>query len=144
MYYSKLNKCSTAECPGVSVVLFVSGCLPNKCKEGNCHGCHNKEAQNFNYGKEFTNETIVEILEAVDKPYINSFVLCGGEPFDQNQEVLVDLLRQIRAKYPEKDIWCYTGYEFDQIKDRELTKYIDIAVCGPFKLELRDISDKNP
>lgn len=58
--------------------------------------------------------------------------------------MLIKLLSQIKENYPDKDIWCWTGYEFDQIKNRELTKYIDIAVCGPFKLELRDISANNP
>ena len=144
MYYSKINKCSVAESPGISVVLFVSGCLPNKCKEGNCPGCHNKEAQKFNYGKEFTSETKCEILDAVKQFYINNFVLCGGEIFDQDEKVLVDLVQTIKELMPEKSIWCYTGYEFDQIKDRELTKLIDVAVCGPFKLDLRDISADNP
>ena len=69
--------------------------------------------------------------------------ILGGEPFDQESELLVDLVEQVRSKYPEETIWCWTGYEFDQIKDRELTKYLDVAVCGPFKLDLRDISSNN-
>lgn len=143
MYYSKINKCSITESPGISVVLFVSGCLPNKCKEGNCPGCHNKEAQKFNYGEEFTFETKCEILEAIKQPYINTFVLCGGEVFDQDIEVLVDLVQTIKELMPEKTIWCYTGYEFDQIKSAPLTKYIDVAVTGRFDISQRDISDAN-
>ena len=143
MYYSKINKCSITESPGISVVLFVSGCLPNKCKEGNCPWCHNKEAQKFNYGEEFTFETKCEILEAIKQSYINTFVLCGGEPFDQDEKVLVDLVQTIKELIPEKSIWCYTGYEFDQIKSSPLTKFVDVAVTGRFILEQRDISDNN-
>lgn len=143
MYYSKINKCSIAEAPGISVVLFVSGCLPNKCKEGNCPGCHNKEAQKFNYGKEFTFETKCELIDAIKQPYINTFVLCGGEIFDQDMGVLVDLVQTIKELMPEKTIWCYTGYEFDQIKSSPLIRYCDIAVTGKFILEQRDISDNN-
>jgi anaerobic ribonucleoside-triphosphate reductase activating protein len=139
MNYSEINKCSVAESPGISVVLFVSGCLPNKCKEGNCPGCHNKDAQKFSYGREYTLETKQEILDAVNKPYIRHFVLCGGEPYDQNSEVLVDLLESI-----EKPVWCYTGYEFDEIKEHPLTKYLSVLVCGRFDITQRDISSDNP
>lgn len=143
MKYAKINKCSIAEAPGISVVLFVSGCLPNKRKEGNCPGCHNNEAQKFNYGKDFTFETKCELIAAIKQPHINNFVLCGGEPFDQDEKVLVDLVQTIKELMPEKNIWCYTGYEFDQIKSSQLIKYCDVAVVGPFILEQRDISDAN-
>jgi anaerobic ribonucleoside-triphosphate reductase activating protein len=104
MNYSKINKCSVAESPGISVVLFVSGCLPNKCKEGNCPGCHNKEAQKFTHGEEFTFETKCELITAINKPYINSFVLCGGEIFDQDVNVLVDLVQTVKELMPNKSI----------------------------------------
>ena len=143
MYYSKINKCSISEAPGISVVLFVSGCLSNKCKEGNCPGCHNKETQKFNCGKEFTSEVKYEILGAVNHLYVDNFVLCGGEPFDQDIDVLIDLVATVKKLMPEKNIWCYTGYEFEQIKSNPLTKYLDVAIVGPFILEQRDISDAN-
>ena len=138
-----INKCSVAEAPGISVVLFVAGCLPNKCEEGNCPGCHNKEAQKFSYGKEFTPETKYEILEAVKQPYIHTFVLCGGEPLDQDLNELIDLIKSIKEQCLNRDIWCYTGYEWEQVKDLEIMQYIDVAVVGPFILEQRDISDAN-
>lgn len=138
MKYQKINKLDIANGPGVRVSLFVSGCSIR------CKGCQNKEAWNFICGKEFTKNEISEILEFVSYSYIKGFSLLGGEPFDQDSDLLVDLLRQLKETYPEKSIWCWTGYEFDQIKDRELTKFIDVAVCGPFKLDLRDISADNP
>ena len=138
MKYQVINKTSLVDGPGVRCALYVSGCTL-KCK-----GCHNKEAWDFCSGKEFTKNEISEILEFVSHPYIKGFSLLGGEPFDQESELLVDLLKTIRETCPDKYIWCWTGYEFDQIKDRKLTKLIDVIVCGPFKLELRDISANNP
>ena len=143
MNYLNINKCSIAEMPGVSVVLFVAGCKPNKCAVGNCPGCHNKEAQNFAAGTLYTYKTKNEILEACNKPYISGFVLCGGEPLDQDLNELIDLVKSIKEKLPNKDIWCYTGYEWEQVKDLEIMQYIDVAVVGPFILEQRDISDDN-
>lgn len=143
MYYSGINKCSVSEAPGISVVLFVSGCLPNKCREGNCIGCHNKDAQQFTYGTKYTTETKDEIVAAVEQSYVKAFVLCGGEPYDQDKAVLIDLVSTIKERMPEKKIWCYTGYEFDQIRNEELTKYLDVAVTGRFIIDLRDISDNN-
>jgi anaerobic ribonucleoside-triphosphate reductase activating protein len=138
MKYQVINKTSLVDGPGVRCALYVSGCSLR------CKGCHNTEAWDFNCGKEFTENEISEILNYLSPSYIKGFSLLGGEPFDQNQDLLIKLLSQIKENYPNKDIWCWTGYEFDQIKNKELTKYIDIAVCGPFKLELRDISANNP
>jgi anaerobic ribonucleoside-triphosphate reductase activating protein len=138
MKYQVINKTSLVDGPGVRCALYVSGCSIR------CKGCHNKEAWDFSCGKEFTKNEISEILEFVSHSYIKGFSLLGGEPFDQDSDLLVDLLKQLKETYPEKDIWCWTGYEFDQIKNRELTKFIDVAVCGPFKLDLRDISANNP
>jgi anaerobic ribonucleoside-triphosphate reductase activating protein len=138
MKYQVINKTSLVDGPGVRCALYVSGCSLR------CKGCHNTEAWDFNCGKEFTENEISEILNYLSPSYIKGFSLLGGEPFDQNQDLLIKLLSQIKENYPNKDIWCWTGYDFDQIKNKELTKYIDIAVCGPFKLELRDISANNP
>ena len=137
MKYQKINKSDICNGPNVRVSLFVSGCSIR------CKGCFNAEAWDFKCGKEFTTDTIVELLNYLEPNYITGFSLLGGEPFDQESNLLVDLLEQIKSKYPEKTIWCWTGYDFDQIKDRELTKYLDVTVCGPFKLDLRDISSNN-
>ena len=109
MYYGELKKCDIANGEGVRVSLFVSGCTHH------CPGCFNEDTWDFCYGKEYTEATEKEILQALEPGYINGLSLLGGEPFEpQNQEVLVRLLRKVRERYPQKDIWCYSGYLFDR------------------------------
>lgn len=124
--------------PGIRVSLFVSGCT-HRCK-----GCHNPDGWSFDNGTKFSQFTVAEILDALAKPYVKGLSLLGGEPFDQpDSHWLVNLVRLVKEYYPEKDIWVWTGYEFDQIKSSPLTKYIDVAVTGKFILEQRDISSDN-
>lgn len=138
MKYQKINKCDIGNGKGIGVSLWVSGCRRH------CVGCFNKEAWDFDCGVTFTDDTINEILEACNKPYIDHLSLLGGEVFDQtDQEGLLKLVRLFKELYPDKDIWVWTGYEFDEIKDMELIKYCDVVVVGPFILEQRDISDAN-
>jgi anaerobic ribonucleoside-triphosphate reductase activating protein len=138
MKYLSLNKSDICNGPGVRVSLFVSGCT-HRCK-----GCHNPDGWSFDNGTKYTSEIESEILDAVAKPYIKGLSLLGGEPFDQpDLEELVSLVRKAKMYYPEKDIWIWTGYEFDQIRTSPLTKYIDVAVTGRFILEQRDISSHN-
>lgn len=138
MNYLKIDKCSIENGPGVRISLFVSGCT-HRCK-----GCHNPEGWDFCNGTKYTQETESEILDALAKPWVSGLSLLGGEPFDQSDiEELVSLLRKAKTLYPTKDIWVWTGYEFDEIKDTELIKYCDVVVVGPFILEQRDISDAN-
>jgi anaerobic ribonucleoside-triphosphate reductase activating protein len=141
MRYLAIKEDSIENGPGIRVSVFFSGCLPNKCKYGNCPGCHNPEAQKFNVCEEYTEATKQAILKAVSSPYIKGLTLVGGEPYDQDMELITELCQEVKAL--NKDIWVYTGYEFDQIKDKELSKYVDVAVVGPFILEQRDISDAN-
>ena len=141
MNYLTIYKDNISDGIGVRVSVYFAGCLPNKCKAGNCPGCHNPEAQKFNVGEEYTEATKQAILKAVSNPYIKGLTLVGGEPYDQDMELITELCREVKAL--NKDIWVYTGYEFDQIKDKELSKYVDVAVVGPFILEQRDISDAN-
>lgn len=104
MHYSKIYKTSTSEMPGISVTLFVSGCCPNKVGNLNCPGCHNPKAQCFTNGKEYTSETEQELLHALNNPYISGLCLCGGEPYDQDEEVLVNLVKLVKSQFPEKSI----------------------------------------
>ena len=143
MNYLTIYKDSISGGPGVRVSVFFAGCLPNKCKEGNCPGCHNKKAQKFNVGEEYTEETKNYILDLCKNPYIAGLTVCGGEPYDQDEDQLVELLQEFRSQNPDKNVWIFTGYEFERIKNRCLTKYVDVAVVGPFILEQRDISDAN-
>ena len=127
------------------VSLFVSGCTHH------CPGCFNEDTWDFCYGKEYTEATEEEILQALEPGYINGLSLLGGEPFEpQNQEVLVRLLRKVRERYPQKDIWCYSGYLFDrellgESRARcgytdEMLSMLDVLVDGRFVESLKDIT----
>lgn len=145
MYYGNIKKYDIADGLGVRVSLFVSGCT-NHCK-----GCFQSETWDFHYGKPFTEETEKEILNALNHEYIQGFTVLGGEPFEpENQRVLVQLLKKIRETYPDKDIWSYTGFVYDQdllagqrkhteVTD-EMLSYIDVLVDGPFVLEKKNIA----
>ncbi len=147
MKYAKIKKCDVANGPGVRVSLFVSGC------NHHCKNCFNKEAWDFNYGNDFTNKEQDEILENLKPDYITGLSLLGGEPFEKtNQEGLVPLIKKVKETYPDKKIWCYTGFTFDKqilgemIKKenrqttREMIENIDYIVDGKFVEELKDPS----
>lgn len=137
MNYAVIKPRDIANGPGVRVSLFVSGCT-HRCK-----GCFNEVAWDFNYGQPFTEETIESILSMLEPPFVSGITLLGGEPFEpQNQGPIVELLRKIKEKYPEKSIWTFSGYLFDRdilpgrLGDPEVTKeylsYLDVLVDGPF------------
>ena len=143
MNYAEIKNCDIANGPGVRVSLFVSGCTHH------CPGCFNQVAWDFDYGKPFTQETIDSILAMLQPGYIKGLTLLGGEPFEpENQPAVVELLRQIKAKYPEKSIWAFSGYLFEKITSgtlgpwdttREYLGYLDVLVDGPFVEELKDL-----
>ncbi len=145
MKYAKIKNCDVANGPGVRVSLFVSGC------NHHCKNCFNKEAWDFNYGEEFTEKQEKEIIEDLKPDYITGLSLLGGEPFEQpNQEGLVPLIKKVKQTYPNKKIWCYTGFTFDkQILEqmigkeqrqttKEMLENIDYLVDGRFVEELKD------
>ena len=147
MYYGEIKKTDIANGEGVRVSLFVSGCTHR------CEGCFNPETWNFCYGSEFTQETEKELLNALSPDFINGLTLLGGEPFEpQNQRALVPFLKKVREQYPHKNIWCYTGYLFDEelLKDSrarcevtdEMLSMIDVLVDGEFRQELKNITLK--
>lgn len=144
MFYGNIKKFDVADGLGVRVSLFVSGC--RNC----CPGCFNEATWNFSYGKEFTQETENEILNALKPDFIKGFSLLGGEPFEEeNQEILAPFLEKIKKEFPLKDIWCWTGYIFEkdlQKNGRKYTKFtdrmlncIDILVDGPFILSQKNL-----
>lgn len=146
MYYGEIKKIDIANGLGVRVSLFVSGCR-NKCP-----GCFNAMTWDFNYGKEFTSQTEETILAALAPSHIQGLTVLGGEPFEEeNQRVLTPFLEKVRRTYPDKTIWCYSGYIYDvdlkpadgrkhcEVTDRMLD-CIDVLVDGPFKMELKDIT----
>ena len=145
MYYAEIKNCDIANGPGVRVTLFVSGCTHK------CPGCFNEVAWDFDYGQPFTQETIDKILDMMKPSYIKGLTLLGGEPFEpQNQLAIVDLLRQIKRKYPQKSIWAFSGYLFDKdilpgkLGDpaitREYLSYLDVLVDGPFIQAKKDLT----
>lgn len=145
MNYAEIKTCDVANGPGVRVSLFVSGCTHH------CEGCFNKEAWDFNFGKPFTDEVIDDIIEYMKPDYIKGITLLGGEPLEQtNQQGLLPLLRKIDHIYPEKNIWCFTGYDFEKdvigrmMKEWDETKefmsYIDVLVDGEFMIDKKDLN----
>lgn len=144
MYYADIKKSDVANGLGVRVSLFVSGCTHQ------CKNCFNKEAWDFHYGQEFTEKEIERILQELDHPYVAGLTLLGGEPLEHvNQQGLLPLLRKVKEKFPEKNIWCYTGYTFDtDVMGRmckewketpELISYFDVIVDGKFIEEKKNI-----
>lgn len=135
MKYLNILDCSIADGEGFRVVLFVSGCLHH------CKGCHNPEGWDPNNGKEFTQETIDKIVKLLDRPYIRGLTLSGGDPLMPfNYEEVLNLCKQVKEKLPNKDIWVYTGFTYEDIKDLEIFNYIDTLVDGKFILEQRDVT----
>lgn len=145
MNYGTIKKYDVADGPGVRVSLFVSGCTHH------CKGCFNSETWDFNFGKPFDSDVINEILEALQPSYIRGFTLLGGEPFEyKNQLGVLPLLKEIRTRYPDKDIWCYTGYDFEKDLLGEMAKQwpetyemlslIDILVDGEFVEAKKDLA----
>ena len=137
MHYAEIKKFDIANGEGVRISLFVSGC-PHHCKS-----CFNPEAWDYNYGKKFTEKEEDEIIEFLGNDFIKGLTLLGGEPmWPDNQKGVLPLLRKVKEKYPNKTIWCYTGYLFDkEIMDkmykendftREFLSYIDVLVDGRF------------
>lgn len=145
MNYADIKSIDVANGPGIRVSLFVSGCSHH------CEGCFNKETWDFHFGKLFGENEIDNILKLLAPSHIKGLSLLGGEPFEfTNQQGILPLLRRVKEVYPEKDIWCWTGYLFDEdIQDkmmlnwqetRELISYIDILVDGKFEKDKKDLT----
>lgn len=144
MNYAEIKYRDVANGPGVRTTLFVSGCTHH------CKGCFNEITWDFNYGKPFTDDTINDILNSLQPDFISGLTLLGGEPFEYaNQKGLLPLLREVKKRYPNKDIWCFTGYLFDKdiVDDMckkwpetaEMLSYIDVLVDGKFVEELKNL-----
>ena len=132
MHYAKIKRFDIANGVGIRTSVFVSGCS-NKCK-----GCFNQELWDKNYGQEFTDETIKEILDSIDKPYIDGLSILGGDPLEYyNLEMVDKLIVEFRKRFGfNKSIWMWTGYLLEDIMndDRrwEVVRKLDYLVDGPF------------
>ena len=145
MNYANIKFNDIANGEGVRVSLFVSGCTHH------CKNCFNPETWDFNYGKIFTEEVQNSIIKELSHDHYNGLTLLGGEPMEPaNQKGLLNFVKRVKETYPNKTIWCYSGYLFDTELlspsrahcpwTRELLSYIDILVDGEFKEELKDIT----
>ncbi len=144
MYYSAIKYSDIANGSGVRTTLFVSGC------RNHCEGCFQPETWNFKNGNPFTDKVAAEIMASLEPTYIKGLTLLGGDPFEpENQAVLLPFLRKVKAHYPTKDIWAYTGYLLEPDlaaggrkfceATSEMLQYIDVLVDGPFVLAQKDI-----
>ena len=142
MYYGEIKNCDIANGEGVRVTLFVSGCT-NHCK-----GCFQPQTWDFTYGRPFTAETEDELLSLLSPGYINGLTVLGGEPFEpENQRALVPFLRRVRQAYPDKTIWCFSGFTYEELTTDgthprcevtdEMLSLLDVLVDGRFVEELK-------
>lgn len=133
MRYNKIRKMDISDGPGVRVSIFMQGC------EFHCKNCFNPETWNFEKGKEFTDETISRVLELAEKEYIAGLSILGGEPMHpRNIDATTKLAKAFREKYPDKNIWVWSGFLFEQLKDKEVMDYIDVLIDGQYMDELHD------
>ena len=147
MNYADIKRVDVANGEGVRVSLFVSGC------NHHCKGCFNECAWDFNYGNKFTDENIDEVINYLNHDHIEGLPLLGGEPLEYvNQEGILPLVKRVKEKFPNKNIWCYTGFDFEKdvvgkmSKDNETTKellnYIDVMVDGKFEEDKKNLKLK--
>lgn len=154
MHYGKIIYCDVANGIGCRTSLFVSGCRHH------CKNCFNQITWNFDYGDPYTEDTKKHIIKSIDMPYIQGLTILGGEPLEpENQTAVLDLCKTIKERLPEKTIWIYSGYTFEQITGtddtfkhiatpesitncKEILNNIDVLVDGPFIQDLHDITLK--
>ena len=135
MRYNCIRKMDIADGPGVRVSIFFQGC------HFHCKGCFNADTWDFNGGKEFNDEVINHVLELCQNEVIGGLSILGGEPLNpKNIEGATKLAKAFKEKYPDKTIWLWSGYLFEEyIKDQEIINYLDVLVDGRF-----DITKSNP
>ncbi len=133
MRYNIIRKMDIADGPGVRVSIFLQGC------EFHCKNCFNQETWDFSKGKEFTDEVIERVIELANKEYIQGLSILGGEPLHpKNIDGSIKLARAFKEKYPEKDIWIWTGFLYDDIVNKDILNYVDVIVDGRYQDELHD------
>ena len=143
MNYASILKCDIANGTGFRVSLFVSGCARH------CKGCFNQAAQDPSFGKPFDDAAKAKIFSELDKDYCKGLSLLGGDPMSKlsdNRKVVIELCREVKEKFPNKDIWMWTGYTYEELLEddtaKEVFNYIDFLVDGPFIESKKDLSLK--
>lgn len=133
MRYNLIRKMDISNGPGVRVSIFMQGC------SFHCKNCFNQETWDFNGGQEFSDETINKVIELCNKPEVKGLSILGGEPMHPtNIEGTTKLAKVFKENYPEKNIWAWTGFKYEDIKNNEVFNYIDVLVDGQYKDELYD------
>lgn len=133
MNYHDITKCDMLNGDGLRVVLWVSGC------NHNCYNCQNPQTWNENSGIPFDEEAEKELFEAIDKPYISGITFSGGDPlYPKNRAEVTRLAKKSKDIYPNKTIWLYTGFLYEEVKDIEVMQYVDVLVDGGFLEALKD------
>lgn len=134
MRYNLIRKMDISNGPGVRVSIFMQGC------SFHCKNCFNPETWDFEGGKEFTNNTIDDVLKLCDKGHIDGLSILGGEPMHPNNiDATTELAKNFKKTYPNKNLWVWSGFKFDEdLKDKEVLRYIDVLVDGTYKDELHD------
>ena len=149
MNYATIKWTDIANGEGVRISLFVSGCTHH------CKNCFNQVAWDFSFGAPFDETVQTQILEGLKQPFIAGLSLLGGEPLEpENQKGLIDFVKEVKNRFPDKTIWCYTGYTFDPVSGglvevrantdltAKLISMFDVMVDGPFIEELKKITLK--
>jgi len=132
MNYIGLNKYDTANGPGIRVSLFVSGCTLH------CKGCFNQESWDFNGGKEFTSETLNDIIKTLKEPHISGFSILGGDPLEpEHFNDVYNIVKTVKKEVPDKTIWLWTGRLYEKVKENRILDYVDVLIDGPFKIDLK-------
>ncbi|MDG6181549.1 anaerobic ribonucleoside-triphosphate reductase activating protein [Lactococcus formosensis] len=136
-YISDYKPFNFVDGEGVRCSLYLSGC------KFHCEGCYNQTTWNFRYGSPYTKELEERIMSDLSQPYVQGLTLLGGEPF-LNTGVALPLVKRIREELPEKDIWSWTGYTWEELLQEDETKLellrnIDILVDGRFKLSKKNL-----
>ena len=136
MKYNKIRKMDISDGPGVRVSIFMQGCAFN------CKNCFNPETHDFKCGKDFTDETIDEVLKLCDSDHIAGLSILGGEPMHPvNIEGTTKLAKAFKEKFPEKTVWAWSGFKFDEgLKDKEVVNYLDVLVDGQFVDERKNLN----
>lgn len=134
MRYNKIRKMDISDGPGVRVSIFMQGCMFN------CKKCFNPETHDFTGGKEFNDDTINRVLELCENENIQGLSILGGEPMHpKNIEGTTKLAKAFKNKFPQKDLWTWTGFSFDKdLQDKEVLKYVDVLVDGQYEEALRN------
>ena len=135
MNYIKIESSSLSNGTGWRVVLWCAGC------ENCCEGCQNRETWDHKAGKPFTEKEMELIMELLDHPFIQGLTFSGGDPlFPSSRKQVAEIARRVKERFPDKDIWLYTGYDYEVVRNLKVMKYVDYCVDGRYEQKKRDVS----